>query len=187
MLDTPSAVSRRWVRFPETSGVPRGRQWPWGRLRSAAMMPSPPEHSSAVTVPRRKASSQTPASSRTAACHQLLSSRPSGIAAPAIAPMAVSPGLRTGTTARDHWPGGGPRCGPPLMTNMNDGRNAISAASSPPPIPACGVADDGDGQHHRAGSYLAQGNRIEELRPGHPVIRGDDRVLHQRDDHEAAA
>src|ERR1022692_3652667 len=49
-----------------------------------------------------------------------------------------------------------------------------------------GVADDSDSQDHRTRCDLAQGHRIEELRPRHPVV-GDDRVvLHQRDDHEAA-
>src|SRR5215472_7848062 len=36
-----------------------------------------------------------------------------------------------------------------------------------------GVADDGDGLDHWAGGDLAQGDRVEELGPGHPVVMAD--------------
>jgi hypothetical protein len=50
-----------------------------------------------------------------------------------------------------------------------------------------GVADDGDGLHHRAGGDLAQGDGVEELRAGHPVVAADRVGLHERDDDEPAA
>ena len=53
--------------------------------------------------------------------------------------------------------------------------------------PGGGVAEYGDGVHHRAGGDLAEGDGVEELCVGHPVVGLDGVVLHQRDDHEAAA
>ena len=50
-----------------------------------------------------------------------------------------------------------------------------------------GVADDGHGLHDWTGSDLTERNGIEELRAGHPVVRRDGVVLHERDDDEPAA
>jgi hypothetical protein len=51
---------------------------------------------------------------------------------------------------------------------------------------AGGVADDGDGVHDGTGGDLPEGDGVEELRVGHPVVGVDGVVLHERDDHEAA-
>src|SRR5215475_161824 len=50
-----------------------------------------------------------------------------------------------------------------------------------------GVADDGDGLDDRAGGDLAQGDGVEELGAGHPVVVADRVGLHERDDDEPAA
>ena len=49
------------------------------------------------------------------------------------------------------------------------------------------VADHCDRLDHRPRGDLAERDSAEELRAGHPVIRDDRVVLHQQDDHEAAA
>ena len=94
---------------------------------------------------------------------------------------------RRGTHARSGSCGAGRSGVAPRSTNTNDGVNATSAASRPPPMPARGVADDGDGLHDRPGGDLTERDRVEELRVGHPVVVVDGVGLHQRDDDEAAA
>ena len=73
------------------------------------------------------------------------------------------------------------------QTKTNDGVNATTAASSAAGDAGGGVADDRDGLHDGAGGDLAEGDRVEELVAGHPVIVADRVGLHQRDDDEAAA
>ena len=53
--------------------------------------------------------------------------------------------------------------------------------------PGGGVADDGDGLNDRARRDLAEGDGVEELRSGHPVVVADRVGLHERDDDETAA
>ena len=48
-------------------------------------------------------------------------------------------------------------------------------------------ADRGNRQHHRAGSHLTERNRIQELRVRHPMVYRYRVMLHQWNDHEAAA
>ena len=76
---------------------------------------------------------------------------------------------------------------PPSRTTRNDGANAIASASSAPPRPAARPADERDGVRDRAGRELPEGDGVEELGLGHPAVPVDRVVLHQRDDHEAAA
>ena len=49
------------------------------------------------------------------------------------------------------------------------------------------IADGRDRVRDRAGRDLPKGDGVEELRARHPVVVLDGVVLHQRDDHEAAA
>ena len=48
-------------------------------------------------------------------------------------------------------------------------------------------AGRGDRLHHGAGGDLTEGDSVEELGAGHPVVGGHGVVLHERDDHEPAA
>src|SRR4029077_15046690 len=50
-----------------------------------------------------------------------------------------------------------------------------------------GVADNGDRLDDRAGGDLAQGDGVEELRAGHPVVVAGPVGLHEGDDDEPAA
>ena len=49
------------------------------------------------------------------------------------------------------------------------------------------VADHGHGLDDRARGDLAEGDGVQELGAGHPVVGGDGVVLHERDDDEPAA
>ena len=49
------------------------------------------------------------------------------------------------------------------------------------------VAHNSDGLDHWSGGDLAEGDGIEELRSGHPVVGHDGVVLHQRNDDETAS
>ena len=49
------------------------------------------------------------------------------------------------------------------------------------------LADERDRMGDRAGRELPEGDRVEELGLGHPAVAVDRVLLHQRDDHEAAA
>ena len=73
------------------------------------------------------------------------------------------------------------------MTKTNDGRERDQRRQQAAREPTGRVADDSDSLDHRPGRDLAERDGTEELRAGHPVIRDHRIVLHQRDDHEAAA
>ena len=75
----------------------------------------------------------------------------------------------------------------PPRTNTKDGREGDHRGEDPADQARGGVADNGDGLYDRAGGDLAEGDRVEELRAGHPVIMADRIGLHERDDHESAA
>jgi hypothetical protein len=77
--------------------------------------------------------------------------------------------------------------GPPAKTKANEGAKAISAANSPRPTPHSCVADHRHRLHDWTRGDLTQGDGIEELRSGHPVIGDDGLVLHQGDDDEPTA
>ena len=66
-------------------------------------------------------------------------------------------------------------------------RSATHAASTPPGMPCGGIADRRDRRHHRAGSDLADRDRIKELAVRHPVVSVNRVALHQGDDHEPSS
>ena len=99
---------------------------------------------------------------------------------------------RSARPVRNAWTptrsrGGGRSRGPSARTNANDGAKATTAASSAPPSPAGGVADDRDRLDDGPGCDLPERDGVEELPGRHPVVDRDGVVLHQRHDHEAAA
>src|SRR5262249_33900768 len=106
-----------------------------GAPARAAMTPSAPAPTTAATTPRRSPSSHAAASASSASCHRWASARPSGIVAPAIAPMAAGPAPVRNARTRA-LPRSWSNRDPPASTNANDGANATSEASSPPPTPA---------------------------------------------------
>ena len=138
------------------------------------------------TTPRRSASNTIAAPTRTTYCQGSLSARARVMAEPAMAPMAAGPAPSRKARAL-RWRAIGRSGGPPSRTNAKDGLNATATASRPPREPGGGVADDRDGLHDGSGGDLAEGDGVEELRAGHPVVVVDGVGLHERDDHEAAA
>jgi hypothetical protein len=68
----------------------------------ATTAPAAPAMSRPLTTPpRRRAQSQTSAPTRIGICHRCASSKPSGIADPAIAPITAGPApVRNASTAR---------------------------------------------------------------------------------------
>ena len=98
-------------------------------------------------------------------CHGSCRARASGIAEPAMAPIAAGPPVRN--ACRICWRGCG-RSGPPTSTNTNDGAKAMVAASGPGRQTAGGVADCGNGEHDRARASPDRGRRRSGTGP--PVI-----------------
>ena len=102
-------------------------------------------------------------------CHRWASSRPSGMAEPAIAPITAAPApvrkawTRVSARNRSKW-------GAPAMMKQNDGANATSAAKQATPETPGGVANDGHGLDDRSWGDLAESHSVEELGAGHPVV-----------------
>ena len=158
-----------------------------GAPRAPAMAPAAPAASSVRTTPRRSDErAATAAAARTANCQVSVSASASGTAAPRMAPIAAGPA--PSRKARTRWFGAqaveavGAEEDERERGGERDGRGEQPAADA-----GRGVADDGDGLHDRARGDLAEGDGVEELRVGHPVVGVDGVVLHQRDDHEPAA
>src|SRR6266704_2195116 len=112
--------------------LPAHRTGPPARLTRTPRAAAP---TMAVTTPRRSPISQPAASTSTPACHRCVRAAASGMAAPAIAPIAAGPApVRKACTAALRRSRS--KCRPAPRTTQNDGANATSEASSPPPTPA---------------------------------------------------
>ena len=75
----------------------------------------------------------------------------------------------------------------PSRMNSERRRERDGGGEQPTAEPGGGVADDRDGLHDRARGDLAEGDGVEKLPVGHPVVAVDGVGLHQRDDHEPTA
>ncbi len=145
-----------------------------------------PATSSPLTTLRRATNIHKRAPASTGICQRCWNRRPRGIADPAIAPMTAGPApskkcldrairsdlVEVRRTGEHEDEGRG----------KGDQRRHETAADSPG-----GVAHDGHGLDDRSGGDLAECDGIEELGTGHPVVRRDGVVLHERDDDESAA
>ena len=119
-------------------------------------------------------------------CQRCASSRPSGMADPAIAPMTAAP-----APVRKAWirvsAAQTVEVGRPGDDEAERGREGDESGQESSAEPSSGVAHNSDGLDDRSGCDLAEGHGIEELGSGHPVIGHDSVVLHERDDDEAAS
>ena len=163
-----------------------GRQCGSGPPVRATTTPTAPAASSVTTTLRRNASRSTAAPARTPNCHDSPSARPSGIAEPRIAPIAAGPApsrnVRAALVGAEPVEAAAAEQDERERRRERDGRGEQAAADA-----RGRVADDRDGLHDGARRDLAERDRVEELPVRHPVVVVDRVVLHQRDDHEAAA
>ena len=126
------------------------------------------------------------APARTAYCQGWVSARASDTAEPRMAPIAAGPA--PSRNAADPVIAADPVEAPAAEQDEHEGRReGDQRGEESAAEPRRRVADDSDGLHDRAGGDLAEGDRVEELRAGHPVVVTDRVGLHERDDHEPAA
>jgi hypothetical protein len=140
-----------------------------GRPAAAAISPQTLASSRAETTPRRAASSESAAADSRTYCQRCPRASASGIAEPAIAPITDGP-----APVRNAWIRRFPRSG-------------HSYGQQRTCIPGSGEPGHGRGLHHRPRCDLPEGDGVEELSVGHPVVGVHGIVLHQRNDDEPSA
>ena len=202
----PSANSHPDLARPRFRTRRRRRQVldPPQRRRRPRLTPRPPPLSAAAIPPRSRSSvPASPASNSviddaapepqsiiaapasTPNCHACSSARASGMAVPKIAPIAAGPAPPRNARAR-----GSARIASKCRPPRGRRRTRARRRRAPPAAAADaggGIADHGDRLHDGPGSDLAERDRVQELRVGHPVVVVHRVRLHQRDDHKAAA
>ena len=129
---------------------------------------------------------RTAAAASSATCQASSSAPASGIAEPRIAPTAA--GRRAGEERARARVGEQPVEAPGAEQDERERRGEGDQRREQPAADAVRrVPDGGDRRHHRPRRGLTEGDRVEELAAGHPVVVLHGVALHERDDHEAAA